>query len=220
SVLQQAGLAHTTAGKAGFITGLYVVFVPLFVAAVWRTRAHWTAWVASLVAAAGLFLLSVQGQWTLAAGNALELAGAVLWAWHVIAIDRLAKGSHPLHISLVQCLVAGAWNLGLGLAVEAQTLSGLWTAWWAVAYGGLLSVGVGYTLQVYGQRHAAPTDAAIILSMESVFAALFGWLLLREALTWVQLTGCALMLCGMLLAQGASMLRAQRRVHALEEPAP
>jgi drug/metabolite transporter (DMT)-like permease len=209
SVLQQAGLAYTTAGKAGFITGLYVVFVPLFIAAVWRSWPHWTAWAASLVAAAGLFLLSVQEAWALASGDALELAGAVLWAWHVIAIGRLAKGSQPLHISLVQCLVAGAWNTVLGLAIEAETLTGLSTTWWAVVYGGVVSVGIGYTLQVYGQRHTAPTDAAIILSTESVFAALFGWLFLRETLTWLQLTGCVLMLAGMLLAQGSSLLRAR-----------
>jgi drug/metabolite transporter (DMT)-like permease len=209
SVLQQAGLAYTTAGKAGFITGLYVVIVPVVTSIVWRLRPHWTVWVASLIATLGLFLLSVQGVWTLAIGDALELVGAGLWACHVIAIDRLAKGSHPLHISLAQCLVAGAWSTGLGMAIEAQTLAGLPAAWWAVAYGGLISVGVAYTLQVYGQRHTTPSDAAIILSMESVFAALFGWLFLHEVLTWVQFVGCVLMFAGMLLAQGFSLLRAR-----------
>ena len=204
SALQQAGIASTTAGKAGFITGLYVVLVPLFVALIWRQWPTRVAWAASLVAAVGLYLLSAQGQWTLQLGDALELGGAVLWALHVILVGQLVKRADPLHLSWVQYLVCGIANTLLAVLLERDTVPGLYSAWWAVLYGGAVSVGLGYTLQAYGQREAPATDAALILSMESVFAALFGWLLLRETLTAAQIAGCALMLGGMLLAQVSS----------------
>jgi drug/metabolite transporter (DMT)-like permease len=210
SVLQQAGLRYTTAGKAGFITSLYVVLVPLLLALIWRQRAHWAAWLASLVAAVGLFLLSMHGEWTLAVGDALELAGAVLWALHVILIGRLARRVDTLRLSMVQCLVCGALTTGLGLALEHNTLRGLSVAWWAVVYGGVISVGLGYTLQVLGQKVAPATDAAGILSTESVFAALFGWFFLREILSAQQVVGCVLMFAGMLLAQASALIRSRR----------
>ena len=211
SALQQAGLQYTTAGKAGFITRLYVVLVPLLLALFWRQRAHWTAWLASSVATVGLFLLSAHGEWTLAVGDALELAGAVLWALHVILIGRLARRADTLRLSVVQYLVCGVLTTGLGLALEHNTLRGLSVAWWAVAYGGVISVGLGYTLQVLGQKIAPATDAAVILSTESVFAALFGWLFLKESLSGQQIVGCGLMLAGMLLAQGSTGARSHAR---------
>lgn len=204
SALQQAGLAYTTAGKAGFITGLYVVLVPLLLGLVWRQWPGWRAWLASLMAVAGLFLLSFEGQWGLAPGDGLELAGAVLWALHVILIGRLVQGTSPLRLSIVQYLMCGVLSTGLGLAFELDTLGGVRTAWWTIAYGGLISVGLGYTLQVLGQKRAPATDAAIILSLESVFAAFFGWLFLSETLAMPQLIGCVLMLAAMLVAQASA----------------
>jgi drug/metabolite transporter (DMT)-like permease len=206
SALQQAGLQFTTAGKAGFITGLYVVLVPLFLALGWRQRLHRHAWIASLVAVAGLFLLSVErsprpSPGALNAGDGLELAGAVLWALHVILIGLLAARVDALRLALVQYVVCGLFSTALGLGLEGHTLSGMRQAWWTVVYGGLLSVGVGFTLQVIGQKVAPPTDAAVILSLETVFAAFFGWLLLGETLSARQIVGCALMFAGMLIAQ-------------------
>jgi drug/metabolite transporter (DMT)-like permease len=177
------------------------VLVPVLLALVWRRRPHWTVWLASVVAVLGLFLLSAQGSWTFVLGDGLELAGAVLWALHVIVIGRLSSQTSVLHLALVQYLVCGIVNLALGLLLELDTVDGLATAWWAVVYGGVISVGLGYTLQVFAQKTASTTDAAIILSMESVFAALFGWLLLHESLTGVQIAGCVLMLASVLLAQ-------------------
>jgi drug/metabolite transporter (DMT)-like permease len=209
STLQQAGLEFTTAGKAGFITSLYVVLVPLLLALLWRQRPHWTAWAASLVATTGLYLLSVRGRWVLAPGDGLELAGAVLWALHVILIGRVAGQMDGFRLALVQYLVCGALNTTLGLAFELGTLTGLSVAWWTVVYGGVLSVGLGYTLQVIGQRVAPATDAAVILSMESVFAVFFGWLLLGETLSAGQVVGCVLMFASVLLAQVSSVARAR-----------
>ena len=216
AVLQQTGLRFTTAGKAGFITGLYVVLVPLFLALVWRQRAHWSVWCASLLAAAGLFLLSGLGRLTLAPGDAWELAGAVAWACHIIVIGRFAPRADVLQLALVQYIVCGLLSTLLALGLEHQTLEGLATAWWSVVYAGVVSVGFAFTLQVAGQRRAPAADAAVILSMESVFAAISGWLFLGETLTAHQLLGCALMLAAMLLAQVHRL--AQNRVPRVPAP--
>jgi drug/metabolite transporter (DMT)-like permease len=218
STLQQKGLQFTTAGKAGFITGLYVVLVPLFLALVWRQRPRWSSWVASLVAAAGLYLLSAVEQIALSLGDVLELAGAVVWALHVILISRLAQRVDVLRLAWVQCVVCAVLSLAFGLGLESHTLAKLVDVWWAIAYTGVFSVGLGYTLQMLGQRHAPPADASVILSMESVFAALAGWLMLGETLTAWQLLGCGLMLVGMLLAQaGTFAQRASRFVNRQPE---
>jgi drug/metabolite transporter (DMT)-like permease len=201
AVLQQAGLQYTTAGKAAFVTGLYVVLVPLFLAIGWR---HWprrVVWLASLMAVAGLYLLSATGPLRLAPGDGLELAGAALWATHVVLIDRLVGKADALRLALVQYAVCGAVSTALGLGLELDTLSGLSAAWGSVLYGGVVAVGIGYTLQVIGQKGAPASDAALLLSLEAVFAALFGWWFLGEVLTPRQLLGCGLMLGGMLLAQ-------------------
>jgi drug/metabolite transporter (DMT)-like permease len=202
--LQQTGLRFTTAGKAGFITGLYVVLVPLFLALVWRQWPRWSTWAASLLAAAGLFLLSAVERLALAPGDGLELAGAVFWALHVILIGRLAQRVDVLRLALAQYLVCGLLSLMAGLVIKSPAAPGLASVWWAVLYTGVFSVGLGYTLQVVGQQHAPAADAAIILSGEAVFAALSGWLVLGEQLAPWQLLGCALMLSGMLLAQAST----------------
>jgi drug/metabolite transporter (DMT)-like permease len=203
AAFQQMGLRYTTAGNAGFITGLYVVLIPLILALGWRQPPRRASWGASFLAAGGLFLLSTRGRVSLNPGDILELAGAFLWAFHVITLDRLVRRLDVLRLAIGQYLVCAAINLGVGLFVEVEPalLSGLAAAWLAIAYTGVLSVGLGYTLQAVGQRTAPPADAAIILSMEAVFAALFGWLLLDEALNLPQLLGCALMLAAMLWAQ-------------------
>ncbi len=199
--LQQAGLKYTTAGNAGFITGLYVVFVPVFLAFFFHQRLSWSSWVAAFIATIGLFLLSVQDNFTLAPGDSLELLGAIFWALHVILISKIIKEMEILHFAIGQFAIAGILNLIVGFIFESQTLPGFTVAWWAVAYTGILSVGIGYTLQAVGQRHSPPTDAAIILSMEAIFAAAFGYLFLNEILTLQQLLGCILILAGIIVAQ-------------------
>ncbi len=158
---------------------------------------------AALLAAAGLYFLSTGGKLAFNAGDGLELLGAVMWAFHVILIGSLVRKLPVLLLAIGQYAVCGALNLFAGLLFEMQPaiLSGLIEAWWAVLYTGVLSVGLGYTLQAAAQRVAAPADAAIILSSEAVFAAAFGWLLIGEALTPLQILGCVLMLASMLLAQ-------------------
>jgi drug/metabolite transporter (DMT)-like permease len=206
SALQQAGLKFTTAANAGFITSLYVVLVPVLLVVVWRRRISWIAWAAALLAVAGAMLLSAGGSGFRLAGKAvigdgLELIGSMGWALHVIAVGRGARRMAVLTFSAGQYIVAGILNLVMGLALEGALLSELAVAWWTVVYIAVLSTAIGYTLQAVGQRHAPPSDAAIILSLESVFAAFFGYLLLAEQLVAVQGLGCALILGAVLLAQ-------------------
>lgn len=199
--LQQLGLRSTTAGNAGFITGLYVVLIPLILAIGGRRSPGLKVWGASLLAAGGLFLLSTSGSLHLAPGDALELVGALMWALHMILVGWLVQRTEARTIAVAQYFICGLLSLGLAWIAEPASLTGVVQAAWAVVYTGILSIGVGYTLQLVGQKVAPPTDAAIILSSEAVFAALSGWLFLDERLSAIQLVGCSLMLAAMLLAQ-------------------
>jgi drug/metabolite transporter (DMT)-like permease len=204
--LQQIGLVHTTAGKGGFITGLYIVIVPLLLALAWRQPITWTCWLGVGLAVAGLFLLSLQaqageGEFQLAPGDGWVLAGAWMWALHVIAVGKLAPGHDPLHLALVQYIVCALLSALAALAVEGNTWGGALIAWQAVLYTGIGSIGLGYTTQVVAQRYTPPTHTALILSLESVFAALAGWLLLGEVMTSRMAAGAGLMLVGIIVAQ-------------------
>ncbi len=210
ATLQHAGLRYTTAGKAGFITGVYVVLVPLFLTLFWQRIPSINAWFASLLALAGMFLLSMDGSLQLGLGDGLELAGAVMWALHVIIIGALAKKTDGLKLAFVQYVVCGLLGTIFGLLFEWDTLNGLMVTWWTILYTGIISVGLGYTLQVIGQKTAPETDSAIILSLESVFAVLFGWIILGEMLSIQQFIGCLLMLSAMLLAQWTSFRKRKR----------
>jgi drug/metabolite transporter (DMT)-like permease len=201
ATLQQVGLIWTTAGKAGFITGLYVVIVPLLLALVWGEWAGWTSWLGAGLGAAGLFLLSVERGFQLAPGDGWVVAGALMWALHVVAIGRVAPGRDPLRLAFLQYAICGLLSLPAAFVLEPGSWGGLLLVIPAILYAGVLSIGLGYTTQVIAQRHTTPTHAAIILSTESVFAALAGWLVLGESLSGEQLLGCGLMLAGMLLAQ-------------------
>jgi drug/metabolite transporter (DMT)-like permease len=201
SAFQQAGLRYTTAANAGFITGLYVVLIPIMLVVVFRKTMEMRIWIAAFMATLGMFLLSTNGLMQVNPGDLLVLLGAIFWAMHVILIGNLVQKVNVLPLAIGQYLVCGLLNLAIGLGWEAATIPALLSAWWTVVYTGLISVGLGYTLQIVGQRHAPPADAAIILSLEAVFAAVGGWIFLSESLSWLQIAGCLLMLGGMLAAQ-------------------
>jgi len=201
SAFQQAGLKFTSAGNAGFITGLYVVLIPIFLAIGWRRTPGRVTWLAAVLAASGLFLLSTGGRMQINRGDLLVLISAVFWALHVMQIGWMVKRMGVVQFAAGQYLICGLISLGLGLAIENYNAEILLENWGPIAYTGLISIGLGYTLQAAGQRYAPPADAAIILSMESVFAAFAGWAFLQENLTWIQITGGGTILLGMLLAQ-------------------
>jgi len=205
--LQQIGLQYTTAGKAGFITCLYVILVPLF-AIFWGRRTPLGTWIGAVVAVAGMYLLSVTEDFSVNQGDLLEFIGAFFWAGHVLVASWFAPRMNPIRLAVGQYTVCSVVSLCIAVASgESFALAGLWAAAVPILYGGLFSVGVAYTLQLVAQRDANPSHAAIILSMESVFAALAGWVLIGEILTTRGLVGCALMLAGMLLSELWPMLR-------------
>ncbi len=209
AALQQAGLVYTTAGNAGFITGLYVVLIPLFLALFWRKRPRLVILLAAGLAVLGLFLLSTQGRLQqLNRGDLLELVGTLFWAMHVIVTGLLVKRIEVLEFAIGQYLTCSVVSLLGWVWLEGAVLPGHLLDWWGLVYTGVFSVALGYTLQAMAQREAPPADAAIILSMEALFAAIFGWIFLSETLSLAQVTGCGIMLSGMLLAQ-VDHLRAQ-----------
>ncbi len=203
ATLQQYGVVYTTAGKAGFITGLYVVFVPLLGLLVGQKTGRFV-WAGALTAAGGLYLLSAKGLVGIDPGDGLVLLSALFWAAHVLVIGRLSRRVAPVRLAVTQFTVVSILSLIGAVLFETIDPAAVRAAAVPILYAGLLSVAVAYTLQVVAQRRAQPAHAAIILSFESVFAALGGWLVLSEGLSVRGLIGCALMLAGILLAQADS----------------
>lgn len=198
--LQQIGLMFTTVTNSGFITGLYVILVPVFGLFI-GMRTHKGTWAGASLALIGMIMLSVGPGFQVASGDWLQLVGAACWAIHVLMVGALASRYDPILVSFIQFIVCAAISLTLALIFEPIQLPMIEQALPAILYGGVLAVGVAFTLQVVAQKDAITSHAAIILSLEAVFAALAGWLILGETLSPRGLLGCALMLCGMLLAQ-------------------
>lgn len=198
--LQQVGLLFTTVTNSGFITGLYVIVVPILGLLIGQ-RSGLGIWLGASLAVLGMFLLSVGEGFTVASGDWLQLAGAFVWGVHVLLVGFFASRHDPLRLAFIQFATCAAISLLLALVFETATLDGIIKAGPAILYGGLFGVAVGFTLQVVAQQHAIASHAAIILSLEAVFAAIAGALLLGEVLALRGYLGCALMFAGMLLAQ-------------------
>lgn len=200
SALQQVGLLYTTAGNAGFITSLYVVLVPVALFLIWGEKTHWLAIVAVALAGAGAFLLSTGGRFEIQRGDMLELVGALFWTFHVIILGKYASKFESMSFSVGQLFVCGVLNLGIGIFVEPIMVFSMPLAF-AIAYTAFFSLALCYTLQIWAQKHTPPAEAALILSLESVFAVLSGWLLLNERLAAIQIMGCVLIFVAVLLSQ-------------------
>jgi drug/metabolite transporter (DMT)-like permease len=200
ATLQQIGLIYTTAGKASFLTGLYMVLVPL-IGIFLKQKVEKNSWVGVGFAVVGLYLLSVNENFTMSFGDLLEVIGAVFWAVHILTIDYFTKKVDALKLSCVQFFTCAGLSLVTALIFEQITVSGIQSALIPLLYGGLLSVGVAFTLQVVAQKNAKPSHAAIILSMESVFGAIGGALMLGESMSTRGYLGCALILGGILVTQ-------------------
>jgi drug/metabolite transporter (DMT)-like permease len=200
SALQQVGLLYTTAGNAGFITSLYVVFVPIILYLIWREKFHWMAIIAVALAGVGTFLLSTGGKLVLQKGDVIELGGALFWTLHVIVLGKYASKFEPISFSVGQLIVCGILNLIIGIFSEPSIAFNR-SLVIAITYTAFFSLGLCYTLQVWAQRHTPPADAALILSLESVFAVITGWWLLNEKLATIQIMGCILIFIAVLLSQ-------------------
>ena len=200
TLLQQAGMQTASAGKAGFLTALYIVIVPVLGIFLGR-RPGLKVWMGVVLALVGAYLLSVKGGAGIASGDLLVIASAVVFSLHILVIDSVPAGVDGVRLSCVQFLVAGVFALVLALFLESFTWRDILSAWVPLLYTGVVSSGVGYTLQILGQRTVNPTVASLILSLESVFAALAGWAILGQALSLRELFGCALVFVAVILAQ-------------------
>ena len=205
---QQVGIVYTTAGKAGFITGLYVVLVPI-IGLFFHRRAHTGGWIGAILAIAGLYFLSVVGFASGGSGDSESInrgdlfvsASAFFWAAHVIVLDRYANHLPFIPFATTQYVFCALLSGVVAIFAAPIDLSKIFDAAIPILYGGAVSVGIAYTLQIVGQRSAPPTHAAIILSLEGVFAAIGGLIILGERLSPIEIAGCALMLGGMLVSQ-------------------
>lgn len=199
SALQQVGIQYTPAGNAGFITSLSVVIVPFVLLVGWRERPRLVAILAIVMAGVGAYLLSTGGSFKVQKGDAFELVGAVFWSLHFVILGKYASRFASIQFAAGQFVVAGFLNLLAGFIWEQPFFNVAMIG--AIIYTAVFSVGIGYTLQVWAQRYTPPTDAALILSLEAVFALLSGWLFLSERLTLIQFLGCTLIFGGVLMAQ-------------------
>ena len=204
STLQQLGIAYTgSAGVSGFLTGLYVVLVPLAGFILFKRRTGLTVWLGAVCALVGLSLLCYKpGEGlTFGTGEILLLVGALFWTTHILVIDRVAKNVRPLHFALGQFTVCSVLGLLTMFLFEEPTLGGILNAKWAIAYCGILSVGVAYTLQIISQKRADPTLAVVILSTEAVFSAVGGLLFGIDSISLLGYVGCAVIFVGIILSQ-------------------
>ena len=200
SSFQQLGMIYTTAGNAGFITSLYVLFVPV-IGLMRNQPSGKSVWAGALLAAFGLYLLSVKDGFAMQTGDLLVLISAVFWAFHLVILAYIAPLHDFRHIAFFQFLVTGTISLLLASLFEDIGFEAFKQAWLPILYTGILSAGLGFTLQIAGQRKARADHAALILSLEAVFALAGGYLILHESMTPKQLAGAAFMLAASVIAQ-------------------
>jgi drug/metabolite transporter (DMT)-like permease len=211
AALQQHGIQRTTVTNSGFLTALYVPLVPVLGLILLRRRVHFSIWPASLACFVGTYIMSGAQQVALAVGDLWVLASTIFWAGHVILVGILASRTRaPLVVATAQFLVCGVCGLTLGWLVEGPDPGQFAGALWGILYIGVFSVGMAFTLQVIGQRFTPAADAAIILSSETVFAALGGMIFLGERLSLLQLSGGALILISILAVELLPLTRLGR----------
>ena len=212
NLLQQASLQYISAGKAGFLTALYIVIVPIMGIFLGR-RAGGKVWTAVALALVGAYLLSVTSGdegFSIGLGEVLVLMCSVVFSGHILVIDRFSPKVDGVQLSFVQFFTAGCISTVAALLLEGSTFTwgGLFAAWGPLLYVGILSSGVAYTLQIVGQAGLSPAVASLIMSLESVFAAISGWLILSQPLSTRELIGCGLVFAGVVLAQLPGRARA------------
>ena len=200
SNLQQFGIKYTTVGKAGFITAMYIVLVPLF-GVFLKKRIGFKVWISVMLAVAGLYLLCITEGFSLGWGDFLVLLCAVVFSIHILVIDYFSPKVDGVKMSCIQFFVCGLIS-GVGMLIwEKPDIHAILQAWLPILYAGVMSCGVAYTLQIVGQKGMNPTVASLILSLESVVSVLAGWILLGQRLSARELSGCALMFAAIILAQ-------------------
>ncbi len=198
--LQQVGIQYTTAGKAGFITSLYIVLVPLLGLFVGQ-RVRISLWVAVILAVIGLYLLCMGGRLVLERGDLYILLCALTFAFHILAVGYFATRTDGIKLSCLQFLISGAVGMIFMFILETPRINDILACTLPILYAGIFSCGLAYTFQIIGQKHVSPAVASLLMSFESVFAALSGALILGEHFSSRELIGCLLMFCAVILAQ-------------------
>ena len=200
SSLQQIGLKYTTAGKAGFITAFYIVIVPVL-GILLHKKIGWKIWLAVVLALAGLYFLCITESFSIGKGDVLIFLCALIFAVHILVIDYFSPKVDGVKMSCIQFFVCGILSLPFMFTIETPKAVAMTAAWMPLLYAGVLSCGVAYTLQILGQKNVNPAVASLILSLESCFSVLAGWIVLGERLSLRESAGCVLMFAAIILAQ-------------------
>ena len=200
SSLQQIGIQYTSAGKAGFITAFYIVIVPVL-GIFLKKKIGWKVWIAVAMALAGLYFLCMTEKLTVRKGDILIFLCAIVFSLHILVIDHFSPKVDGVKMSCLQFFVCGIASLLPMFLTETPKLSAMINAWMPLLYAGVLSCGVAYTLQIVGQKNVNPAIASLILSLESCFSVLAGWVVLGERLSVREYVGCILMFAAIILAQ-------------------
>ena len=200
SNLQQIGLVTTSAGKAGFITSLYIVLVPVF-GLFLRRKPHPMLWISVLIALVGLYFLSIRGDFSMSSGDLLVLASAVAFTFQILLVDHFSPKVDIIRLNCIQFSVMAILSFVPMMVLEQPKVSAISDAWLTIVYAGLFSGCGAYTLQMLGQRRVEPTTASLLLSPENVFSALAGWVILGQRLSARELAGCALVFAAIISSQ-------------------
>ena len=198
--LQQLGIVSTDAGKSGFLTAMYIVIVPI-IGIFLKKKVTYMIPISVAVAVVGLYFLSCVGVTQISVGDLLLIGCAFMFAVQITFVDIFAPDVDPLRLNLLQALVCAVLSAILMFAAEKPTISAISACWLPLAYAGFLSMGAAYGLQIIGQRDLESTSASLIMSLESVFAVVFGWIILGESMTIWEKLGCALMFIAVILSQ-------------------
>ena len=200
SNFQQIGIQYTTVGKAGFITACYIVIVPV-IGLFMKKKCSPMIWLSVLLAVVGLYLLCINEQFSIGYGDILVFVCAILFSVHILIVDYFSPKVDGVKMSCIQFLVCGLLSGIAMLFAEQPQLSAVLLAWKPIAYAGIMSCGVAYTLQIIGQKNMNPTVASLILSLESCISVLAGWIILRQQLSTKEILGCVIMFAAIILAQ-------------------
>lgn len=201
SILQQMGLVYTTAGKAGFITAMYILLVPILAFVFFKKKNTWLVWLSVLLGVAGMYFLCISGEFRLSYGDALICGCALFFSCHILCCDYFVRRGHPIWISAIQFATATVVSSVATMLAEEPSVEKLVSAAIPILYCGVVSGGIGYTLQIVAQKYTDPTIASLLMSMESVFAVIAGVLLLQERMSVRELSGCVIMLVAIVLVQ-------------------
>lgn len=201
SILQQAGLVYTTAGKAGFITAMYMLMVPIFAYIIFKKKSSWWVWLAVLLGVVGMYFLCITDGFTLSNGDALVALCAVVFTFHILSCDHFTRKGDSITISAIQFATATVISTVIAFIAETPTWEGIVSALVPIMYCGIVSGGIGYTLQMVAQKYTEPAIASLLLSMESVFALIAGVILLNESMSTRELLGCIIMFVAIILVQ-------------------